>query len=109
MENLGMLDTSRAVRIAGFRSYFLKNDGLLLEQALLKYALDMLIKEGFEAMSAPVLVNEETMWGTGYFPWGAEDHYKTQDDQYLAGTAEVALTAYLKDETLKEKGSRSRW
>jgi seryl-tRNA synthetase len=103
MENLGMLDTSRAVRIAGFRSYFLKNDGLLLEQALLKYALDMLIKEGFEAMSAPVLVNEETMWGTGYFPWGAEDHYKTQDDQYLAGTAEVALTAYLKDETLKEK------
>ncbi len=103
MENLGMLDTARAVKIAGFRTYFLKNDGLLLEKALLDMALEMLIEEGFEPMSVPVMVNDETMWGTGYFPWGAEDHYKTQDDQYLTGTAEVALTAYYKDEVLKEK------
>jgi seryl-tRNA synthetase len=103
MENLDLLDTKRAVRIGGFRSYFLKNDALLLEQAILNYALNLLIKEGFSPMSAPILVNEDTMWGTGYFPWGSEDHYKTQDGQFLAGTAEVALTAYRMGETLAEK------
>lgn len=103
MENLNLLDTKRAVRIGGFRSYFLRNEAVLLEQALLQYALQKLVAEGFEAMTAPVLVNEETMWGTGYFPWGNEDHYKTQDDQYLAGTAEVALTAFRAGETLTEK------
>lgn len=103
MEDLDILDTERAVKIGGFRSYFLKGDGLLLEQALLSYALKKLIKEGFTPMSAPSLVNEKTMWGTGYFPWGQEDHYKTQDEQFLAGTAEVALTAYRQDEVLNAK------
>ncbi len=102
MENLDMLDTVRAVRIGGFRSYFLKNDGLLLEQAILQYALHKLAKAGFTPMSAPILVTQEAMLGTGYFPWGKEDHYKTQDGQILAGTAEVALTAYKMGETLNE-------
>ncbi len=103
MENLNMLDTARAVKIGGFRSYFLKNDALLLEQAILNYALRLLVDAEFTPMSAPILVNQEAMWGTGYFPWGKEDHYKTQDDQILAGTAEVALTAYKMGETLQEK------
>ncbi|PIR62610.1 MAG: serine--tRNA ligase [Candidatus Pacebacteria bacterium CG10_big_fil_rev_8_21_14_0_10_42_12] len=103
LENLDLLDTKHAVKIGGFRSYFLKNDGLLLEQALLQYAMKKLQTEGFSPMSVPVLVNEETMWGTGYFPWGEEDHYRTQDNQFLAGTAEVALTAYYAGETLREK------
>ena len=99
----GWLDAERAVRIAGFRSYFLKGDGLRLEQSLLRVALDRLVQAGFEPMSVPVLVNEDAMWGTGYFPWGQEDHYKTQDNQFLTGTAEVALTAYRQGETLPEK------
>jgi len=103
MEKLNLLDTKRAVKIGGFRSYFLKNDALLLEQALLNYSLKMLVDADFEPMSAPILVNEEAMWGTGYFPWGSEDHYKTQDGQFLAGTAEVALTAYRTGETLLER------
>lgn len=103
MENLGMLDTKRATRIAGFRGYFLKGDGLMLEQAVLQYALKMLVREGFTPISAPVLVKEESMWGTGYFPWGNEDHYKTQDGQILAGTSEVAITAFHGGETLAEK------
>ena len=103
MEKLGILDTKRAVRIAGFRSYYLKGDGFLLEQALLRYAMDILVKEGFTPMTVPVMVNREAMVGTGYFPWGAEDHYKTQDEQILTGTAEVALTAYHMGETLTEK------
>lgn len=103
MENLDILDTARAVKIGGFRSYFLKGDGLLLEQAVLAYALKLLNAAGFTPMSAPILVNEEAMWGTGYLPWGAEDHYHTQDGQILAGTSEVALTAYRTGETLTEK------
>jgi len=103
MTNLGWLDMERGVKIGGFRSYFLKGEGLLLEQALMRVALDRLIKAGFTPMSVPVLVNEETMWGTGYFPWGADDHYKTQDNTYLTGTAEVALTAYHANEILREK------
>lgn len=103
MEDLNLLDTKRATEIGGFRSYFLKNDAVLLEQALLNYAMRLLVDEGFTAMTAPILVKPEAMWGTGYFPWGQEDHYKTQDDQILAGTAEVALTAFHQGETLTEK------
>jgi len=74
MEDLDLLDIKRAVRIGGFRSYFLKNGAVKLEQALLGYALDQLIDEGFNPMTVPVMVNEDAMWGTGYFPWGEEDH-----------------------------------
>ncbi|PIR59190.1 MAG: serine--tRNA ligase [Candidatus Pacebacteria bacterium CG10_big_fil_rev_8_21_14_0_10_56_10] len=103
MEQLDLLDTKRAVKIAGFRAYFLKNDGLLLEQALLKLALDMMIGSGFTPLSAPVMVNLEALVGTGYFPWGEHDHYRTQDGTYLTGTSEVALTSYHAGETLAEK------
>lgn len=103
MESLDILDTKRAVRIGGFRSYFLKGDGLLLEQSLLRFALDLMVKHGFTPLSAPVLVNKDAMEGTGYFPWGQDDHYVTQDGQILAGTAEVALTAYHQGELLNEK------
>ncbi len=103
MKKLDWLDTNRATKIAGFRGYFLRNEALLLEQALLLYALSIMKKHGFTPMSAPVLVNREAMYGTGYFPWGAEDHYYTQDGQILAGTAEVALTSYYGGEILREK------
>ncbi len=102
MEARDLVDTKRAAQIGGFRAYFLKNGALLMEQALLTFAQSLLIKQGFTPMSAPILVNQEAMWGTGYFPWGKEDHYKTQDGQVLAGTAEVALTAYRQGELLKE-------
>lgn len=98
-----LLDMKRAVRIAGFRAYFLKNDAVLLEQALLQYALKKLIEQGFTPMTVPWMVNKDALWGTGYFPWGIEDHYTTQDGQGLIGTAEVSLTAYHQDELLNEK------
>lgn len=98
-----LLDTKRAVRIAGFRAYFLKNDAVILEQAILQYALQTLIKEDFTPMTVPWMVNKEALWGTGYFPWGIEDHYTTQDNQGLIGTAEVSLTAYHQEEVLNEK------
>ena len=103
MEKANWLDTKRAVKVAGFRAYFLKNDGLRLERALLSYALDLMTGYGFEVMSVPTLVKPETMVGTGFFPWGKEDHYYTQNGQILAGTAEVALTSYYQNELLREK------
>ena len=102
-EDLDLIDNKRAVRIAGSRAYFLKNDLLLLEYGLLMYALKMMVGNGFTPMSVPWMVNDDAMWGTGYFPWGKQDHYKTQDGQSLIGTAEVSLTAYYKDETVNEK------
>lgn len=103
MEDLDLLDTRKAVQIGGFRTYMLKNQAVILEQALLNYALKMMVKNGFTALTAPVLVNREAMVGTGYFPWGQEDHYYTQDGQILAGTAEVALTSFYAGETLNER------
>lgn len=96
-------DNKRAVRIAGNRAYFLKNDLLLLEQAVLLYALSKLKRHGFTLMTVPWMVNKEALVGTGYFPWGEADHYQTQDGQGLIGTAEVSLTAYHKDELLNHK------
>jgi seryl-tRNA synthetase len=103
MENLDLLDTKRAVAIAGFRAYFLKNQAVALEQALLQHALKLLTKQDFTPMTVPWMVNKDALWGTGYFPWGIEDHYTTQDDQGLIGTAEVSLTAYHQGEVLSEK------
>lgn len=99
---LDLYDAKRAVKIAGFRAYFLKNELVLLEQALLNFALELMVKKGFVPITVPWMVNKAALWGTGYFPWGMEDHYTTQDDQGLIGTAEVSLTAYHQDEVLDE-------
>src|SRR3989344_824397 len=102
-ETLDLIDTKRAVRIAGNRAFYTKNDLVLLEYALLMYALKMMIAKGFTPMTVPWMVNDDAMWGTGYFPWGMQDHYATQDGQKLIGTAEVSLTAYRQGEILDEK------
>jgi len=102
-ENLDLLDTKRAVKIAGTRAFFTKNDLVLLEYSLLIFALKHMIGKGFTPMTVPWLVNDSALWGTGYFPWGQEDHYSTQDGQKLIGTAEVSLTAYRQNEILTEK------
>jgi seryl-tRNA synthetase len=102
-EALNLYDTKRAVRIAGTRAYFLKGELMLLERAILDYALEKMVKEGFMPMTVPWMVNKDAMTGTGYFPWGEEDHYRTQDGQSLIGTSEVSLTSYHKDELLNHK------
>lgn len=97
------VDFKRAVKMAGTRAYMLKNDLVLLEQAILRFALDFKIEKGFTPLTVPWMVDKSAMWGTGYFPWGMEDHYTTQDGQALIGTSEVGLTAYYQDEILEEK------
>jgi seryl-tRNA synthetase len=98
-----ILDTERAVKIGGTRSYILKNELVILEQSVLRYALDLIRKEGFTIMNVPVLVREEALYGSGFFPFGKEDIYKVNDDElYLVGTSEASLVYYYSGETLAE-------
>lgn len=104
MQNLGMLDLERGTKVAGFRGYFLKGDGARLQFALWQFVQDFFLKKGdFTPMITPSLVRRETLMGTGYIPQGEEDLYKTQDGDYLSGTAEVALMSYYSDEVLDKK------
>jgi len=103
MESLDMADFERGTKVAGFRGYFLKNDGALLSFAVWQYALDFFLQKGFNPFIVPSLVRRETLMGTGYLPQGEDDLYKTQDGDYLAGTAEVATMAYYGNEVLPEK------
>ena len=103
---LDMADFERGTKVAGFRGYFLKNDGARLNFALWKYALDFFEKDengepnGITPMIVPSLVNRQTLLGTGYLPQGEEDLYKTQDGDYLAGTGEVATMSYYSEEII---------
>lgn len=104
MENLDLADFERGTKVAGFRGYFLKNDGALLSFAIQQFVIDhILAKGGFTPMIAPSLVRREPFIGTGYLPQSEEDLYKTQDDLYLAGTAEVPTMGYYMDEVLEKE------
>lgn len=96
-----MADFERGAKVAGFRGYFLKNDGARLVWALERLVEDRFMnKDGFTPMIVPSMVRRESFMGTGYLPQSEEDLYKTQDGDYLAGTAEVATMGYLSDEVL---------
>lgn len=104
MKRHQMVDIERGVKLAGARSYFLIGDGMLLEQALLHYALQKMLKKGFTPFSVPHLVNPDCLVGTGYFPGGEEDAYwMERDDQWLIATSEIPLTSYYANEVLSEQ------
>ncbi|MBU6388580.1 serine--tRNA ligase [Patescibacteria group bacterium] len=100
MTALDMVDFERGAKVAGFRGYFLKGDGVLLANAVWQLALKHFGAKGMTLMSVPSLVRREPFLGTGYVPQGEEDLYKTQDGEYLAGTGEVATMGYYMNETL---------
>ena len=95
-----MADYERGAKVAGFRGYFLKNDGARLVWALERYVQDSFADKGFTPMIVPSMVRREPFIGTGYLPQSEEDLYKTQDGDFLAGTAEVASMGYYMEETL---------
>ena len=100
-ERLGIIDVPRGVRLSGSRQYVLRGDGMLLERAILNFALDSLLRKGFTPLSVPMLIRPEAMRGTGYFPGGEEQCYAIpRDDLFLIGTAEVPVTAYHAGEIL---------
>ncbi|MEN9647898.1 MAG: seryl-tRNA synthetase, seryl-tRNA synthetase [Candidatus Parcubacteria bacterium] len=103
MEKLDMADFEKGVSVAGFRGYFLKNAGAELSFAIWQYAKDFWIKRGFQFMIVPSMVRKQTLLGSGYLPQGEDDLYKTQDDDYLAGTGEVATMSYFADTVIDTK------
>jgi len=99
---LGIIDIERGVKLAGTRNYILKGDGALLHWAVLRFAMDYMVGKGYVPFSVPVLMKDETMTGTGFFPGSEDQTYQMEKDRLnLAGTAEVPLTAYHMGEILK--------
>jgi len=118
-KDLGLVDFPRGVKMSGTRSYVLTGMGMVLHQAVTRYAFDFMVHtNGFKPMSVPVLVREECMVGTGFFPTGREQAYQINEsarqnadaegealgghDLYLTGTGEVGLMGLHQDEILDE-------
>jgi seryl-tRNA synthetase len=90
----GWIDLERAARASGSRFVYRIGDVALLELALYRFALDRLVQKGFAPVLPPVLVREEAMYGTGFFPTEEVNIYAVErDGLYLVGTSEVALAA----------------
>ena len=105
MEKLNLVDFEAGTKVAGFRGYFLKNEAAVLSIALWQFVFDYFVNEKkYTPMLAPSLVRRENLVGTGYLPQSEEDLYKTQDGDFLAGTAEVGVMGYFMDTIIpKEK------
>lgn len=104
-ENLGIIDMERAAKVSGARFTYLKGEGVLLELALVQFAMETLAKEGFTPVITPVLIKKESMQGLGYMENGGdEDMFMIpSDDLVLVGTAEHALVTMHMDEILPKK------
>lgn len=109
VDDHGLVDFERGVKVAGSRSYVLTGDGMLLHQAVLALAMQHITaKHGFQANSVPILVREAAMVGTGFFPGGIEQTYHIDADStpgpgqdlYLTGTGEVGLMSIHSEEIL---------
>jgi seryl-tRNA synthetase len=95
------IDMERGARLSGSRFAYLRGDLVMLELALVRYAMEKLITHGFEPVIPPVLVREQALYGTGYLPDTEQQIYHLpEDDLYLVGTSEVALAALHRDEIL---------
>lgn len=105
MENLDLADFETGAKVAGFRGYFLKNEGAELCYAMWQLSIDLFRKNRpeYSMMLVPSLVKRETLLGSGYLPQGEDDLYHTQDADYLAGTAEVATMSYFADKVYDKK------
>jgi len=108
---LGIIDVERAVRLSGSRFSYLKGAAAMLEFALVRYVMDILSDAGFTPVVPPVLVREEAVFGTGFFPGGRDQVYAVgvdadgsgevePDALYLAATAEIPLAGLHMDELL---------
>ena len=108
VRDLGLVDFERGVKMSGTRHYVLTGMGMRLHQAVLRYAVDFMCdRRGFSAMGVPVIVREECMVGTGFFPAGREQAYHIEEsrrgsahDLFLTGTGEVGLMGLHADEIL---------
>jgi seryl-tRNA synthetase len=114
---LDILDFDRGTKVAGFRGYYVKNDGVLLQMGIMMYALNKLIEKGFAPMIPPTLVKGFPLFGSGYFKGTSYDPavdeiYQvatsdkeatgeaSKDQKFLVGTAEPSLLSYYANETV---------
>jgi len=103
-EAQGWLDFTRAAAMAGSRNYMLFGDLALLQDAVLRCAVELLVQRGFTAVDPPLLVRDEAMFGTGFFPGGEEQTYRCDKDGLnLIGTSEVPVTSLHGGEMLAEE------
>jgi len=100
--DLGLIDTEKAAAASGSRFAYLIGDLVLVELALIRYAIDILAEEGFTPVVPPVLVREEALYGSGFFPGEREMIYEVERDElFLVGTSEVTLAALHADEIIE--------
>ncbi|MDO8657491.1 MAG: serine--tRNA ligase, partial [Candidatus Levybacteria bacterium] len=109
MISLDIVDTEKAAKNSGSRFYYLKNEGAVLQFALMNFGFFKLIEKGFKPMITPSLLKYRPLYGTGYFPSETTQVYKICDEEkleekealYLAGTSEQAIVSYHADETIE--------
>lgn len=119
-KELDIIDFDRGVKVSGYRGYYMKNEGALLQMALMMFALDKLVLKGFTPIIPPTLVREFVLFGSGYFAGknydsSVDEIYKIENQEkdadgkekregkFLIGTAEPSLLAYYSGEVLDEK------
>ncbi len=119
-KDLDILDLEKGTKVAGFRGYYMKNEGASLMMALMMYAMNKLVEKGYAPMIPPTLVKGQALFGTGYFKGKEYDSEidevyqvaskdkessgeSSKDKKFLVGTAEPSLLAYYSDEVLKEE------
>ncbi len=112
---LDIIDLDAGVKVSGFRGYYLKNEGALLHWAILNFAKDRILKNGFKLLVPPSLVHEQVLIGSGHFPFAKDSIYQISNPGklesgeditnsiYLTGTSEPSLLAYYLDKTLSEE------
>ncbi|GMO22631.1 MAG: serine--tRNA ligase [Termitinemataceae bacterium] len=95
-QELDIIDFDTATKVSGTKFYYLKNEGVLLELALVRYALDILLKKGWTPFITPDIAKDEILDGTGFNPRGAETNvYGLEgEDSCLIGTAEITLGGF---------------
>ncbi|MFA5166050.1 MAG: serine--tRNA ligase [Candidatus Paceibacterota bacterium] len=113
-KKLDIIDTERGTEVSGFRGYYLKNEGAMLQFALMWHALKKLQAKGFNLMFTPTILREFSLFGSGHLPQGRDNIYQIanapdicttgeeKEPKYMAGTSESALLAYYAGQTLEE-------
>src|SRR5690606_10647943 len=100
-EALDIIDIPRGVKVSGSRFAYLKGAAVLLEFALVRWGLDLLMRHGFLPVVPPVLTRSDALYGTAFLPNGADQLYHVErDDLYLVGTSEVPLAGLHMNEIL---------
>ncbi|MBU1082912.1 serine--tRNA ligase, partial [Patescibacteria group bacterium] len=99
--SLDLIDIERGAKVSGSRFYYLKNQAVEIEFALIQWVGGLLAKKGFKFLMGPGLLSEKAMMAGGYLGKASEEIYKTQDNLYLAGTSEQSILAYHMDEMIE--------